>query len=52
MKNIKIIIDKLGIIIENTKINKPYIFDVEQINKFIKLSVNIILNNLKELGIN
>lgn len=52
MKNIKVIIDKMGIIIENTKINKPYIFDIEKINKFIKLSINIILKNLKELEIN
>ncbi len=49
MDRIKLIIDNAGIIIKNSKQNKELIFDMEQVNTFIKTSVELILSNLKEL---
>lgn len=51
MDKIKIIIDQAGIIIENSKENKPYLFDMKIINKFIKTSKDYILSNLKDMGV-
>ncbi len=51
MDKIKLIIDKAGIIIENAKETKALSFDIENINKFIKISTELIVANLKELEI-
>jgi hypothetical protein len=51
MDKLQLIIDKAGIIIENSKENKAYVFDMNIINKFINTSVEYILSNLKEIGI-
>ena len=51
MDKIQIIIDKAGIIIENSKQSKPYIFNINHIDKFINLSTNIILDELTNLRI-
>lgn len=51
MDKIDIIINQAGIIIENTKENKSYVFDMEVINKFIHASVEYILSNLKDIGV-
>ena len=51
MKDIKRIVDKTSISIENTKKTKPYVFDMELVNKFIRTSVDCILSDLKQLGI-
>ena len=51
MDKLKVIIDKAGIIIENSKKNKPYIFDIDEIERFINFSSNTILNDLKLMGI-
>lgn len=51
MDKIDIIIDQAGIIIENTKENKAYVFDMEVINKFIHTSVEYILSNLKDIKV-
>lgn len=51
MDKINVIIDQAGIIIENTKENKSYIFDMKIVNKFINTSVEFILSNLKDIGI-
>lgn len=51
MDKIQIIIDKAGIIIENSKQSKPYIFNINHIEKFINLSTNIILDELTNLRI-
>lgn len=51
MNKIYVIIDQAGIILENTKENKSYIFDMNLVNKFIKTSVDYILSNLKEIGV-
>ena len=49
MDKIDIIINQAGIIIENTKENKAYVFDMNVVNKFIKTSVDYILSNLKDI---
>ena len=44
---LNILIDKMGIIIENSKENKNYIFDLTGVNEFIEKSVQVILTELK-----
>ena len=51
MDRLKVIIDKASIIIENSKKNKSYIFDINEIERFISFSSNTILNDLKLMGI-
>lgn len=51
MDKIQIIIDQAGIIIENTKESKSYVFDMDVVNKFIKTSVDYILSNLKDIRV-
>lgn len=51
MNKIQIIIDKAGMIIKNSKQSKPYIFNINHIDKFIKTSTNIILDELTNIGI-
>lgn len=51
MDKIKIIVDQASIIIENTKETKPYVFDMNLVNKFIKTSTDYILSNLKDIGV-
>ena len=48
MDKIQIIIDQAGIIIENTKENKAYVFDMNLINEFIKLCSDYIILDLKD----
>ena len=50
MDKIDIIVNKDGIIIENTKENKAYVFDIKIINKFILTSVKYILSNLRDIN--
>lgn len=51
MDKLKVIIDKASIIIENSKKKKPYIFDINEIERFINFASNTILNDLKLMGI-
>lgn len=51
MENIRTIIDKIAIIIENTKEHKDFVFNIENIKKFINTSTELILAKLKELNI-
>lgn len=51
MDKIKIIIDQAGLIVENTKEGKAYVFDMKLVNKFIKMSVDYILSDLKDLRV-
>ena len=44
-----IIVNKTGEIIENSKQKKELVFNMDNINNFIKLSVKLILSNIKEL---
>lgn len=49
MDKLQIIIDQASIIIEDTKKRKEYIFNLEHVNNFIKMSVELTLSKLQEL---
>lgn len=49
MDKINIIIDKTGIIIENSKEGKNYVFDERIVSNFIKLSTDYLVDNLKNM---
>ena len=51
MDRLGLIIDKTGEILYNAKLHKTLVFDMECIRKFISLSTDIILTNIKELDI-
>ncbi len=44
---LQIIVDKMGIIVENSKKGYSYIFDLDNINNFIRLSTSIISDDIK-----
>ena len=48
---IKILTDNIGRIIEKTKENKTFLFDISNIIKFIDTSTKLILANLNELNV-
>ena len=47
LNKLNILIDKMGIIIENSKQEKNYIFDIKSVNSFIEKTVQIIIKELK-----
>ncbi|MBQ9011332.1 MAG: hypothetical protein IJ093_01635 [Bacilli bacterium] len=47
MDKINVVVDNMGIILENTEIHKDYIFNLESVNDFINSCVKEILENLK-----
>lgn len=49
MNDIKLIIDETSVIIENSKETKAYVFDIENIKKFISTSTSMILSRLEEI---
>lgn len=49
MQKLQLLLDEAGLIIANSRVNKDYVFNVEQVEKFIKLSTELLLSNLKEL---
>ena len=51
MDKIKTIIDKTAQIIENSKEHKDFIFNIKNIKKFIEISTELTLAQLKELNI-
>ena len=51
MEKINLIIDKTSIIIENSKVRKDYIFNIDDIETFIKTSIELTLAKLKELNV-
>ena len=51
MNEIKTIVDKASIIIKNSKEHKDFVFNIENIKKFIERSTELILVKLKELNI-
>ena len=51
MDKIQIIIDQASIIIENTKVKKDLVFNMDNVTKFIKMCVDLTLAKLDELGI-
>lgn len=50
MEKIYLLLDQISIIIENSKINKDLVFNIENIKVFIQTSTELILSKLKELG--
>lgn len=51
MDKIDIIVNQAGIIIKNSRESKAYVFDMNIVNKFINVSVECILSNLKDIGV-
>ena len=51
MDKISLLIDKASVIIENSKKQKDFIFTVDNIKKFIEMSVELLLSIIKELNI-
>ena len=51
MDKIKLIVDEVGKIVRNSKNKKTMTIDMEKVNSFIKLSVELILANLEEFKI-
>lgn len=51
MDKLYLIVNKAGEIIKNSKITKEMTFNMENINKFINLSVKLIKSNLQDLGV-
>ena len=51
MNEIKTIVDKTSIIIKNSKEHKDFVFNIDNIKKFIERSTELILAQLKELNI-
>lgn len=49
MDKIQIIIDKAGLIIKNSKETKSYVFNLEEINKFIEFTVSDIIANIEKI---
>lgn len=51
MDKIRILIDNVSRIIENSKINKDMVFNIDNVKKFIDFSSKIIIDKLKEFSI-
>lgn len=51
MDKISLIVNKAGEIIKNAKETKEMVFDMENVENFIKLSVDIIYSNLRDLKV-
>ena len=49
MDKMGLLLSQMGIIIENSKEKKDYIFNIENIEKFIATSVELILGKITEL---
>lgn len=51
MDKINLIVDKAGEIVENTKVRKDFVFNIDNIKKFIETSTELTLSKLKEIEI-
>ena len=49
MDKLNLIIDKAGIILANTKEQKEYVFDIQNVEKFINLSIELIRDDLNKI---
>lgn len=52
VSKIKLLIDKMGIIIANSTTKPTYVLDLTEIEKFIDTSIDIITNKIKEIQSN
>ncbi len=50
MKKMQIIVDQMGIIIKNSKEKKNYVFNVKNVETFIKTSTELILSKINEIN--
>ena len=51
MNKLDVLMDKMGMIIENSTYDKEYMFDIDSVNNFIEMCITGIKDNLKELEI-
>lgn len=51
MNKLFLIVDKAGEIIENTKVHKDMVFNMKNVHKFIETTIDLIMDNLKELNV-
>ena len=51
MNKINLLIEQISNIIENTKVKKDYIFNINNIETFIQTSIDLIIGKLQELNI-
>lgn len=49
MDKLNKLMDAMSLIIENTKLHKDYVFDINNINKFIETSTNLIIAKIEEI---
>ena len=49
MDKIDLLMDKIGLIIANTKVNKSFVFDIRDIKKFISTSTELILAEIDKM---
>ena len=51
LNKMPILMDAMSLMIEKTKQNKDYVFNMEHVNKFISMATQLILADLEELNI-
>lgn len=49
MDKLSVVVDNAGRIIANSKSSKPYFFDIDNVEKFISLAVELILSDIEKL---
>jgi hypothetical protein len=49
MNKLDLLIEKMGLIIKNTTVHKAYIFNLDNINNFIKTAIELTLAKIKEI---
>lgn len=49
MNKLNLLIEKMGLIIKNTTVHKAYIFNMDNINNFIKTAIELTLAKIKEI---
>ena len=52
LDKIQLLLDQMGIILENTTKKKEFVFNMEAVDKFINTSKDLILSEIEKLGIN
>ena len=50
MRKLQIIVDQMGIIIKNSKEKKNYVFNIKNVETFIKTSTELILSKINEIN--
>ncbi len=45
-----VLFDKAVSIVQNSKVRKSFVFDIDNIDRFISMSVNLILNEIESIG--